>query len=173
ARNSTFQYKGHPIDVRQIGRELGAEYVVEGSVRRAGHTVRVTAQLLDATNGAHLWAGTYDRYLDLANLFAVQDDITSQIVTRIGDIHGVVNRALVQRLRTKGIASLADYECVLLAYDYERFLTPDKHAAVKHCLTQTVERSPYYAEAWGILSYTYADQYWTGYEGPPDPLGRA
>ena len=173
ARNSTFQYKGRATDVRQIGRELGADYVVEGSVRRASNTVRVTAQLLETNNGSHVWAETYERRLDPENLFAVQDDITSQVVSRIGDVRGAVNRARIQKLRAKNLASLEDYECVLLAYEYQRFLTPDKHANVKACLVHTVERNPSYAEAWANLAYTYADQYWGEYDGPPDPLEKA
>jgi adenylate cyclase len=173
ARNSTFQYKGRSVDVRQIGREIGANYVVEGSVRKSGSTVRVTAQLLDASTGAHIWAETYERDLTADNLFAVQDQITDQVVSRIGDVHGAVNRSQVQQLRTKTAASLADYECLLLAYEYQRFLTPDKHATVKDCLARTVERNPSYAEAWANLAYIYTDQYWAEYAGPANPLERA
>ncbi len=173
ARNSTFQYKGKSTDVRQIGKEIGANFVVEGSVRRSADTVRVTVQLLDATSGAHVWAETYERKLTPENLFAVQDDITSQVVTRIGDIHGAVNRAQIQKLRTKAPTKLEDYECILLAYEYQRFLTPDKHAATKTCLTQVVERNPSYAEAWANLAYVFTDQYWGEYQGPPDSLKRA
>ena len=71
ARNSTFQYKGKSVDVRQVGQELGARYVLEGSVRKAGNVLRVTAQLLDATDGSHLWAETYDRDLSKTNFFAI------------------------------------------------------------------------------------------------------
>jgi adenylate cyclase len=117
ARNTTFQYKGRSVDIRQIGREIGANYVVEGSVRKSRSTVRVTAQLLDASTGAHIWAETYERELTADNLFAVQDQITDQVVSRIGDVHGAVNRSQVQQLRTKTDASLADYECLLLAYE--------------------------------------------------------
>jgi TolB-like protein len=173
ARNSTFQYKGRSVDVRQIGREIGAKYVVEGSVRKAGSKVRVTAQLLDAANGAHIWAETYERDLTPDNLFAVQDEITDQVVTRIGDVHGAVIRAQVQQLRTKSSATLADYECLLLTYEYQRFLTPDKHVHVRECLIRTVERNPDYAEAWANLAYVYTDQYWGDYPGPPRPLDRA
>jgi len=161
------------VDVRQIGRELGADYVAEGSVRKATNTVRVSVQLLDASSGAHIWAETYERRLDPENLFAVQDDITSQVVTRIGDVHGAVNQARIQKVRAKTSASLEDYECVLLAYEYQRFLTPDKHANVKTCLVRTVERNPYYADAWANLAYIYVDQYWGEYEGPPNPLNLA
>ncbi|HUU72848.1 MAG TPA: adenylate/guanylate cyclase domain-containing protein [Burkholderiales bacterium] len=170
ARNSTFQFKGQARDVREIGKEIGADYVVEGSVRRAGDIVRVTAQLLDAKNGAHVWAETYDRQLDPENLFSVQDEITNQVVARIGDIHGAVNRADMQKVRAKSKATLEDYDCVLKTYEYQRFLTPDKHAVVKTCLTQTVQRNPGYADAWANLAYAYVDQYWAVFDGPPDPL---
>jgi TolB-like protein len=173
ARHTTFQYKGKSKDVRDIGREIRANYVVEGSVRKAGDSVRVTVQLLDATNGAHVWAETYERRLDPKHLFAVQDEITGQVVARIGDVHGVVNLADVAKTRSKSDASLDDYECILRTYEYQRFLTPDKHAVVKACLARTVERNPGYADAWANLAYTYADQYWTEYQGPPDPLERA
>jgi adenylate cyclase len=78
ARNSTFTYKGKAVDVKQVGRELGVRYVLEGSIRKAGNRVRVSAQLIDAANGGHLWAERYDR--DLVDIFEVQDDLTRQIV---------------------------------------------------------------------------------------------
>jgi adenylate cyclase len=80
ARNSTFRYKGQAVDVRQLNKELGARYVLEGSVQRSGDALRVTAQLLDAKDGTHLWAETYDRELSASNIFAVQDEITGQVV---------------------------------------------------------------------------------------------
>ena len=81
ARNSTFTYKGKPVKVQQVGRELGVKYVLEGSVRKAGDKVRITAQLVDATTGHHLWAERYDR--DIKDIFAIQDDITKQIITAL------------------------------------------------------------------------------------------
>jgi adenylate cyclase len=83
ARNSTFQYKGRAVDVRDVARELGARYVLEGSVRRAGTSLRVTAQLLDAGDGTHLWADTYDRDLSASSIFDVQDEITEHVVASI------------------------------------------------------------------------------------------
>ena len=82
ARNSSFTYKGHAIDVKQVGRELGVRYVLEGSVRRGGQRVRVNAQLIDAETGIHVWAERYDR--DLADVFAVQDEITLAVTRAIG-----------------------------------------------------------------------------------------
>ena len=84
ARNSTFRYKGQAVDVRQLNKELGARYVLEGSVQKAGDALRVTAQLLDAKDGTHLWAETYDRELSASNIFSVQDEITEQVVATIG-----------------------------------------------------------------------------------------
>ncbi len=81
ARNSTFTYKGHAVDVKQVGRELGVRYVLEGSVRKAGNRIRVTAQLVEAETGNHVWAERYDR--DLADIFAVQDEITERVVAAI------------------------------------------------------------------------------------------
>ena len=81
ARNSTFTYKGRSVDVRQVGRDLGVRYILEGSVRKAGQRVRITTQLIDATVGNHVWAERYDR--ELADIFAVQNEITERVVGAI------------------------------------------------------------------------------------------
>ena len=81
ARNSSFTYKGKSVDVRQVGRELGVRYVLEGSVRKSGNRVRITAQLIDAADGHHVWADRYDRGLE--DIFAVQDEMTNQITSAI------------------------------------------------------------------------------------------
>jgi adenylate cyclase len=81
ARNSTFTYKGQAVDVKQVGRELGVRYVLEGSMRKAGNRIRVTAQLIEAGTGNHVWAERYDR--DLADIFAVQDEITHALTTAL------------------------------------------------------------------------------------------
>ena len=96
ARNSSFTYKGKSVDVRQIGRELGVRYVLEGSVRKAGNRVRITAQLIDATTGHHVWADRYDRALE--DIFAVQDEITHSIIGAIapGIVAAEIQRALRQ-----------------------------------------------------------------------------
>ncbi len=81
ARNSTFTYKGKPVDIKQVGRELGVRYVLEGSVRKAGNRIRVTGQLIDAASGAHIWADRFDR--DLTDIFAVQDELTREIIAAL------------------------------------------------------------------------------------------
>src|SRR5262249_29470549 len=92
ARNSTFQYKDRAVDIRQVGRELGARYVLEGSVRRGGDRVRITAQLIDAATGAHLWADRYDR--EVRDVFAVQDEVVRMIVAILA---AHVNRAEIEQ----------------------------------------------------------------------------
>ena len=90
ARNSTSQYKGRAVDVREVGRDLGANYIVEGSVRKSGKTIRVTVQLLDAEDGTHMWAETYDRDLTAANFFEIQDEITDRVSATIADERGIL-----------------------------------------------------------------------------------
>src|SRR4030081_3185597 len=81
ARNSTFTYKGHAVDVKQVGRELGVRYVLEGSLRKSGNRIRVTAQLVEAETGNHVWAERYDR--ELTEIFAVQDEITQAVTIAV------------------------------------------------------------------------------------------
>jgi adenylate cyclase len=103
ARNSTFTYKGRPIDVRQVGRELGARYVLEGSVRKAGNRVRVTGQLVDTANGAHIWADRFDR--DLTDIFAVQDELTREIISALKIRLSSVEEAMIAGSGTRNVGA--------------------------------------------------------------------
>jgi adenylate cyclase len=108
SRNSTFRYKGKAVDVPTIARELGVQFVLEGSVRRSGDTVRVTVQLIDANTDGHVWAERYNRRLE--DIFAIQDDLTSSI---IATLPGRVEAAARDRAKRKAPDNLAAYECVL------------------------------------------------------------
>src|SRR5262245_51739523 len=112
ARNSSFQYKGKAVDVRQVGRELGVRYVLEGSVRRGGDRVRIAAQLIDATTGAHRWAEHYDRKIE--HVFAVQDEVVGTIVALLA---AHVRRAEIERTRAKPPNSWKAYDYYLRASD--------------------------------------------------------
>ncbi|MGO9050082.1 MAG: adenylate/guanylate cyclase domain-containing protein [Xanthobacteraceae bacterium] len=101
ARNSTFTYKGKPVDVKQVGRELGVSYVLEGSVRKAGNRVRVTGQLIDAASGAHVWADRFDR--DLTDIFAVQDELTQEIIAALKIKLTASKKALMAVVGTKNV----------------------------------------------------------------------
>ena len=110
ARNSTFTYKGRAVDVKQVGRELGVRYVLEGSVRKGGNRLRITAQLVEAETGNHVWAERYDR--DLADIFAVQDEITERVVAAIEpELYAAEN----VRSQRKPPESLDAWECVIRA----------------------------------------------------------
>ena len=104
ARNSSFTYKGRSVDVRAVGRELGVSSVLEGSIRRAGQRVRITAQLIDADNGAHLWADRYDR--DLTDIFEVQDDVTHRIVDALKVTLSPAEKAQLSERRASDLGSL-------------------------------------------------------------------
>ena len=167
ARNSTFQYKGQHVDVRQVANELGVDYVMEGSVRRATDGVRITVQLLDGHDGSHVWAESYDTPLDVAKIFATQDEITSEIVAALGSTGGVLQRAEFRSIKRGAPDSLDSYECILLAYEYVRLITPESHLIARNCLHETVAREPDYAEAWAFLSAVYSDEFW-GLNPDPD-----
>ena len=113
ARNSTFVYKGQPIDVKQVGRELGVRYVLEGSVRKAGNRVRITGQLIDTADATHVWAERYDRALD--DIFALQDELTISVV---GAIEPTLRQAEIERARRKRPDSLDAYDLYLRALPF-------------------------------------------------------
>ena len=108
ARNSTFQFKGKALDVRDVGRQLGVRYVLEGSIRRSGDRIRINAQLIDAASGAHHWAERYDR--QLSDVFAVQDEVACAIVTVLA---GYLNMAEAERTLLKPPAAWEAYDYYL------------------------------------------------------------
>ena len=108
ARNSSFTFKGKNVNVQEVGTKLGVRYVLEGSVRKSGNRVRITAQLIDATTGGHLWAERFDR--DLTDIFAVQDDVTQQIV---GALALNLTEGDQQRLAPEHTDNLEAYDCFL------------------------------------------------------------
>jgi adenylate cyclase len=156
ARNSSFRYKGQSVDVRQVGRELGARYVLEGSVRRAGDRIRISAQLIDATTGAHRWAGRYDR--EVEDTFAVQDEVARTIV-RVLAVH--VNKAETERALAKPPAAWLAYDHYLrAAHTFIRFHSSfDKEdlLQVRRSVAQALAIDPDYARAHALLSKSYIE----------------
>jgi adenylate cyclase len=174
ARNSTFQYKGKAVDIRQVGRELGARYVLEGSVRRSGDHIRIAAQLVDALTGAHRWAERYDR--ELVDVFAVQDEVARAIVAILA---AHVKRAEVDRVLLKPPAAWEAYEYYLRGADF--LLHLDRRAKsslyeARRLLEQSLAIDPLYARAAAVLSQTYAYAYHEPFDGDylsPAALDRA
>jgi adenylate cyclase len=154
ARNSSFQYKGKSLDVRQVGRELGVRYVLEGGIRRAGDRVRISAQLVDAVTGAHRWAERYDRKLD--DVFAVQDEVARTIVATLAVY---VNKAEAERARSKPPTSWQAHDYYMRAADnfgafWSSFRVEELYEAQRH-LACCLSADPKYARAHAMLSHTY------------------
>ncbi len=168
ARNSTFRYKGQAVDVREVGRDLGVAYVLEGSVRQAGTTIRITAQLLDADTGGHLWAEDYERALTADNIFALQDEISAKVVSVLAENYGVIARARMSRLASRTTDSLDAFDCVLRARAYLYAITPEHHLEARTCLERAIEIDPDYGEAWDMLAWIYADEHCCGLNPRPD-----
>ena len=147
SRNSTFTYKGRAVDVKQVGRELGVRYVLEGSVRKAADRVRITGQLIDTATGAHVWAERYDRKSD--DIFALQDEITLSVV---GAIEPSLRFAEVERVKRKRSDSLDAYDLVLQAQPdvYTRMPEQSKKALV--LLDRALALDPTYALAHGFAA---------------------
>ena len=150
ARNSSFTYKGRAVDVKQIGRELGVRYVVEGSVRKAASRVRITAQLIDAASGSHIWADRYDGALD--DIFDLQDDIATGVV---GAIQPQLHRAEVERVRHKRPESLDAYDFALRGLAHMNELTPEGTAEGLKQFLKAIEADPGYARAYASASWCY------------------
>jgi TolB-like protein len=146
ARNTTFQYKGKPVDVAKLGRELGVRYVLEGSVRRAEDRIRVTAQLIDAGTGMHLWADRYDR--EMADVFLVQDDIVNQIAAKIAGPFGAIERNEARAAARKSPEQIQAYDLVLRARDIMQWdWTADNFQAASRVLNQAIALDPSNAQA--------------------------
>jgi adenylate cyclase len=150
ARNSTFTYKGRAIDVKTVGRELGVRYVLEGSVRKAGGRVRVTAQLIEAATGGHLWAERYDR--DLTDIFAVQDEITASVSAAILPTMERSERERAARKPPDGLNAWEYYHRGLWHFAKMEAAENDR---ARDCFGRAIGIDPGFAAAYAAISMTY------------------
>jgi adenylate cyclase len=149
ARNSTFTYKGKAVAVKDIGRDLGVRYVLEGSVRRAANRVRVTAQLIEAATGGHLWAERYDR--DLADIFAVQDEITANVSAAI---QPALERSERERASRKPPESLDAWDCYHRGMWHFANVEAAELEKARSFFQRAIELDPQFAPAYAMLSRT-------------------
>jgi TolB-like protein/Tfp pilus assembly protein PilF len=167
ARNLSFRYRGEDVDVIRVGRELGVQYLVEGSVRRLGERIRITAQLIDTGSGHHVWAERFDRNQD--ELFAVQDQVVRTVV---GTLVGRLQAADVERVKRKPPASLAAYDYVLRA-DALPFDNPEGEAEARRLYESAIELDPGYARAYALLAALTQHQWLRDTSGSDTALDRA
>jgi adenylate cyclase len=159
ARNSTFTYKGKAAKIGDVCRDLGVRYVLEGSVRKAGERVRITAQLIDGRSGGHLWAERYDRGLE--DIFAVQDDVTAKIVRAL-EVE-LTGGAAAREAREQTHSPEA-YDSVLRGREQYRLFTRDGNAAARELYERAAALDPDYAEPYAGLAETYVQDWFMGSE---------
>lgn len=148
ARSSTFSYRGRAVDVKQVSRELGVRYVLEGSVRKSGNRVRITGQLIDTNTGAHLWADRFEGLLE--NIFELQDQVASAVV---GAIDPKLLEAEMARVKRKPPANLDAYDCFLRASDYVYQWTPEGDQEALRLFYKAIELDPDYAQAYAFATH--------------------
>jgi adenylate cyclase len=158
ARHSTFVYKGRPVGVAQVGRELGVSYVLEGSVRRSGQRLRITAQLIEVATGNHLWAERYDRALD--DVFMVQDEITRRIVAMLP---ARMEAAELEHARRKPAANLGAYDFLLRAKYLHHRGSAEENAEALRCLEQALALDAENAQIHAWIACTYGQAFVRGY----------
>jgi adenylate cyclase len=168
ARNSVFTYKNRPVMAQQVSQELGVQYLLEGSVRKAGERVRITAQFIDATTGRHLWADRYDR--NMGDIFALQDELTQRI---IGVLSIKMGEEEHKRWAARGTRNLAAYD--LFLHGLESFNQYSKEANVQARMTfkKALELDPGYAMACEKMGWTYLIDWTMGWSSDPESLDQA
>src|SRR5207302_921970 len=165
ASASAARLKGETGDERALGAKLGARYVLEGSIRKGGSGIRVSAQLVDTQTGTQLWAETYNRDLEASTIFAAQDDIASHIVATVADSYGVLVHSMRDAIRQKDDADLTPVEWQFQYVAYREQITPSAHAALKSRLERAAERDARQSDLWACLAQIYVDEYAFGFPG--------
>jgi adenylate cyclase len=168
ARNSVFTYKGKAVKVNQVSQELGVRYVLEGSVRKAGDRVRITAQLVDAGTGGHLWAERYDR--DLEDIFALQDEVTQKIVAALEVKLGKDEK---KRLVHKETDNLEAYDWYLRGLECSNRFTQKANAQAREMFEKSVDLDKSFAHAYAGLGWTYFNDWTRGWSQDPQSLDKA
>jgi adenylate cyclase len=150
ARNSTFTYKGKPVNVQQVAKELGVRYVLEGSVQRSGDTARITAQLIDATTGSHVWAERYDR--ELKNIFALQDEIAMKLIT---SLQVKLTEGSYARVAARGTTNIEAYFKFLQARSHWYRLTKEENLLARQMAKMVISIDPMYPSGYLQLAWAH------------------
>src|SRR5207248_1255809 len=170
SRSSTSRYANESVDVRSAGKELGARYVMEGSLRQAGTKLRLAVQLVDAVSGAHLWAENYERIFSPEAVFELQDELVPRIVSTVADMNGVLPRSMSETVRSRTPEEVSPYEAVLRSFGYFERVTAEELAAAQSDLELAVRKAPAYADAWAMLALLCVQEHAQGFNLQADPL---
>jgi TolB-like protein len=164
ARNSSFTYKGRAVDVRQVGRELGVRYVLEGSVRKAGNRLRISGQLIDTATGSHIWADRFDG--EIENIFDLQDKITASVA---GAIQPKLLKAEIERAQTKPTGNLNAYDLYLQALALAYDLNEGSYAGALGLLQRAITIDRRYSSAYGLGAYCHQFRVIQGWGADDEP----
>jgi non-specific serine/threonine protein kinase len=159
AYNSAMTYKNRSTDIRAVGRELGARYVVEGSIRKRGRALRISAQLVDAASGVQLWAEAYNREVGDGGPFETLDDVTDRIVATVADGHGALVRCIATATREKSAEEANASQLVSRWFTYVLQLKAEEHARLRSAFERVLDSEPNHADAWACLSNLYCWEY--------------
>ena len=173
ASASAAQLKGETGDEKALGDRLGARYVLQGSIRKGGSGIRVTAQLVDVQTGTQLWAETYNRDLQASTIFDAQDDVAARIVATVADSYGVLVHSMRAAIRQKDDVDLTPVEWQFQYFAYREQITPTAYASLKNRLESAVERDNQKSDLWACLAQIYVDEYAFGFGGDETSLDRA
>jgi adenylate cyclase len=159
AYQSTLQWKGKDHDVREVGRDLRVRFLVNGSVRKAAKTVKISIHVIDSLNGRQLWGEQYCRELKANSLIALQEEIARQVAARIGSLYGIIPQTLSRESRKKPPESLETYEAFLRFYHHATVLSPQTFSETLRVLEQAVSRDPESGLAWSLLAFVHCQNY--------------
>jgi adenylate cyclase len=173
ATQSTMRFKGQKVDFNDVGRDLGVQFVLTGSVRKDLKTVKITIRLLKTSTGEQIWGENYKRDQTASDLIAMQEEIAQRAIGAIADQYGLVNRRLSRESCKKVPADLRAYDAILRFYHYETELTPEAFKKALAALEQAIEIDPEYGLAWAMLGHLHADNYALGFCEIEAPLEKA
>jgi TolB-like protein/tetratricopeptide (TPR) repeat protein len=159
SRKVTSLYKGQTIDIRELSKKLETHYVLEGSIRQAGENVRVSAQLLNGTNGTIVWTEKFDHILTPDNIITVQDEIAQKVSATIGDAYGTIMRRSAIDMKRSSTDFMEAYKSMLLFHDYLFELSQSTHLIARESLEKAIKIDPHYADAWAGLAFLSLDEY--------------
>ena len=165
---STAKYQEQSADPQHLNRELGVDYLLDGSVRRERDKIRLSTRLVDAESGKIIWSETYGDELIPSNVFEIQEDVSQQVSAIVASNYGLIAEADLTEAQRRPPKSFAAYDCVLRYYHYQRSFDPQEHAKVRACLERAVELDPDYADAWAVLANIYAQEHRFGFNPRPE-----